>query len=240
MALLGAINTASSQIGEGLSLVDSLFQQQVTIRSVEESVSRFGTAFKTDDIVLLNIVKNQELDFVVEISEKPVADLGGAVDYISRTPTPLVLDAIISNRNLDLLQDPTEFILQHAGAFIPELLNVINQSSSIAGQFFDLGQDEIDKKIATLVQWQNDVVPVEVLGLRLDAQKLTALKGQFTFFIERITATVSKETGDNVGVVIQLKNLLNVTQAVVEIIKGAKLSEVSSGTLPDASNPFSG
>lgn len=239
MALLGAINTASSQIGEGLSLVDSLFQQQVTIRSVEESVSKFGTAFKTDDIVLLNVVNNQELDFVVEISEKPVADLGGAVDYISRTSTPLILDAIISNRNVDLLQDPTEFILQHAGAFIPELLNVLNQSNSIMGRFFDLGQDEIDKKIATLVQWQNDVIPVEVLGLRLDAQKLTALKGQFTFFIERITVTVSKETGDNVGAVIQLKNLLNVTDVGIETIKGARLSEAASGILPNASNPFS-
>lgn len=238
MALLGAINTASSQIGEGLALTDALFQKQITIRSAETGVSRFGTVFNPDDIVLLNVVNEQELDFVVEISEKPVADLGGAVDYISRTSTPLSLTGIISNRNVDLLQDPTEFIVQHAGSFLPELFNVLNQSSSIAGQFFDLGQDEIDKKITTLLRWELDAVPVEILGLRLDAKKFSSISKQFTFFIERITVNVDKETGDNVGISLVFKNLLNVAESAVGIIKGAKLSEVSVGTLPDESNPF--
>lgn len=234
MALLGAISKVSSSIGQGLQLIDSLFQNQITI----------SAASGDDDTIFLNVVESSQLDFVVKITEKPVADLGAASDYISRQSTPLVLSGQISNRSLNLGADPVEFLLQHAASFVPEIGSVLNAAAgvagtvaSFAGDFFDLGRDEIDKKLSTLVKWQLNAEVVEVLGLRLDAAKITPLPESFNFLIESINSTHSKETGDNVDINITFKNLLNIQKVQIGNRRGGRFTDVLAGAL-NVSNPF--
>jgi len=234
MALLGAISKISSNIGQGLQLIDSLFQDQITI----------SAASGEDDTIFLNVVESTNLNFAVAISEKPVADLGASSDYISRQSTPLVLTGQISNRSLNLGADPVEFLVQHAASLVPGAGAVLGAAAglagtinSLAGDFFDLGRDEIDKKISTLLKWELNAEVVEVLGLRLDATKLTPLPESFNYLIESIDLTHSKESGDNVNLTITLKNLLNIQRPRTGSRKGGRFTDILAGAL-NVPNPF--
>ena len=227
MALLGSINKISGLIGTGLTVIDSLFQKQVTIRNVDDE----------DDTVVLNVTDSEQLEFLVNITEKPVANLGAATDYVSRTATPLTLTGQISNRTLDLGQDPFEYLIEHAAGIIPGIANVLNVGVSLASEFFDLGRDEIDRKMSTLLKWQLNAVVVEILGLRLDANKITPLPETFNFLIEQFTPLTNLDAGDNVEFTLVLKNFLHIQEPVSSVKRGSSLTDKITGAL-NVPNPF--
>jgi hypothetical protein len=103
-----------------------------------------------EDIVYLNVTEAENLNLVVNITEHPVADLGGIVDYVSRTSIPLTLSGVITNRNLDLRRDPVGAVLSRAAAFAPAVFNAVDSAASVAGKFFDLGADEKIRKLQVL------------------------------------------------------------------------------------------
>ena len=235
VALLGAVQKAASQTGPGISnqiggalnIIGSFFQNHLSIRDVDG----------VDDAVVFNTVDSETLNFLVQVTEKPVADKGSAVDYVSRVATPYVLTGVLSNRTVDLAEDPAEFITQHIASLVPDVAAVVNVAASVAGKFFDLGLDEIDRKIRTLHKWQLNATVVEVLGGRLDAQKLTPLDELLTFLIIGIEPTNDLTTGDNVGFTLTLKNFLNIQDPVGGILKGSKITDTITGAL-NLPNPF--
>ena len=227
MALFGAINKVSGLVGTSIGLVDTLFQKQVSIQNKDDK----------DDVVVLNVTESETMTLSVNITEKPVADLGAASDYTSRTSTPFELTGQISNRTLDLGDDPAEFLTQHVASIVPGVFNAFNAAASLAGNFFDLGKDEIDKKISTLMKWQLNATVVKVLGARLDATKFTPLPETFNYLIQEITPVASTESGDNVNFTIRLKNLLNIQEPTVGTKKGSKLTDTIAGAL-NIPNPF--
>ena len=227
MALLGSINKVSGLIGTGLAIVDSLFQKQVTI-----------TPFETeDDSIVINVVENEDIKLRVNISEKPVADKGATTDYISRVATPLILTGQISNRSLDLGSDPVEFLTQNALSLVPGVGNALNAAASLASNFFDLGRDEIDRKIAALYKWQLEGVVVEVINARLDARKWTPLAETFNYLITEIAPVSNLTNGDNVGLSITLQQFLNIQEPTTGNLKGSKLTDAITGAL-NLPNPF--
>lgn len=227
MALLGAINKVSGLVGTSLKLADTLFQKQVSIQNATDK----------DDVIVLNVIESETLTLSVVITDKPVADLGSASDYISRVSPPYELTGQISNRNLDLGDDPAEFLTQHVASLVPDVFNAINSAASLAGNFFDLGQDEIDRKLKTLQKWMLNGIAVTVLGARLDAAKLTPLNETFNFLIQDIIPVSNLDNGDNVGFTLRLKNLLNIQEPVSGTKKGSKLTDTITGAL-NLPNPF--
>lgn len=230
MSLLGSVTKVASAVGSAAALADTLFQNQIVIRDKNN----------TDNQVVLNVTDSEDLTLTVEITEKPVANLGGAIDYISRTSTPLVLTGQISNRSLDLGKDPAEFLAQQAGKFAPEIVGAVNAGVSLASNFFDLGADEIDKKLQTLNKWQNNATFVEIVGLRLDMAKINNLES-FNFLIQEIKGVSDLQNGDNVGITIVFKNLLGIQNPTAGTKKGSKLQELGLAALNLAtgrSSPF--
>ena len=242
MALLSTI--ADLSFGDVLQLADGLFQNTVRIRpsnrNLIQNLAALGrqvNPFREEDqIVFLSVTEVEELTYRTAITEKPVADLGGAFDYISRESTPLNLTTIFSNRSFDIRSDPVEFLTGLAGSFAPEVANVIDQQASFASNFFDLGADEIDKKIRTLRFWQLNAIPVEVLGAKLDASNHLTAGDSFNYLIEEISLVYDESFGDNVGANITLKNLLNI-QGQQSQRQGGRLGEVINTVLTLA-NPF--
>ena len=164
MALLGAINNVGREIGDSIGTITSLFQSQVIIQDIN----------KRDD-VLLNVTEEENYTMEAEITEKPVADLGSATDYIDRKSNVLTLTGVISNRTINLGADPVEAVVQRAaGLFAPGLVTALNAAASAASLFFDLGKDEIDNKLNKLNEWRMNAIPVRVVGARLDPQKAYA------------------------------------------------------------------
>lgn len=244
MALLNT--SASLSFGDALQLANGLFQQQVRIRPLSLENQSFRNRVsqnfnldpfrQQDNIVFLNVTENEELTYRVVLSEKPVADIGAAIDYISRESTPLVLTSILSVRNFDVRSDPAEFLGQIVGSFSPVVSNVINETASFASNFFDLGADEIDKKISALRFWQLNAVVVEILGVRLDARRHLTTGDTFNYLIEEISLTYDESFGDNIGLTLSCKNLLNI-QDEQTTKRGSKIGEIIQGSLSLA-NPF--
>lgn len=228
MALIGSINKVSKEIGDVIDIADSLFQKQVILESIDTE--------DTDTVVLV-VTESQNLDMSVEITEKPVADAGAASDYISRLSVPLELKAVLSNRNLDLAGDPFEAITQRVAGVFPGVFSVINSVASIAGDFFDLGKDEIDRSLATLRRWQVNATLIRVKGLRLDLAKYSPLQESVNYLIQSIPATFSKESGDNVDITLTLKEFLNIQAPLTGSKNGSKLTDIITGAL-DVPNPF--
>ncbi len=227
MALLGSVNKVSGLIGTGIALVDTLFQNQVTLQPENDS----------DDAVVLNVVESEDMKLKVRLTEKPVANRGAALDYISRLSTPLILTGQISNRSLDLGEDPAEFLTQNVLSLVPGIGNALNAAASLASNFFDLGKDEIDRKLATLHKWMLNGTILEVINARLDARKFTPLPETFTYLIEEINPVSSLSNGDNVGLKLILKNFLNIQEPTEGTLKGSKLTDTITGAL-NLPNPF--
>jgi hypothetical protein len=227
MALLGSINKVSGLIGTGIAIVDSLFQKQVIITPAESE----------DDNIVINVVENEDIRLSVDITEKPVADKGATTDYISRKSTPLVLTGQISNRSLDLGSDPVEFLTQNALSLVPGVGNALNAAASLASNFFDLGRDEIDRKIASLYKWQLEGTVVEVINARLDVRKWTPIAETFNYLIEEIAPASNLSNGDNIGISITLKHFLNIQEPTTGTQKGSKLTNAIAGAL-NLPNPF--
>lgn len=243
MALL---NTAASlSFGDALQLADGLFQKQVriqpsisdtTVRNIVSQPVTPDTFRQIDNTVFLNVTETEELNYKVAISEKPVADLGAVVDYVSRESTPLVLTSVLSIRNFDIRSDPVEFLTEVAGNFSTDLSNVLDESQSAASSLFDLGADEIDKKISVLRIWQLNATIVQVLGGRLDARRHLTFGDSFNYLIEELSLSYDESFGDNIGLTLTLKNLLNI-QPEQGIRRGGRLGETIQGALA-VSNPF--
>ena len=228
MALIGSINKVSKEIGSVIDLAGSLFQKQVILESVEK---------EDTDTVTLIVTESQTLEMGVEITEKPVADAGAAPDYISRLSVPLELQAVLSNRNLDLAGDPFEAITQRVAGIFPGVFSVINSVASIAGDFFDLGKDEIDRSLATLRRWQLNAALINVKGLRLDLAKYSPLSERVNYLIQSIPPVFSKEGGDNVELTLILREFLVIQEPATGSKKGSKLTDTITGAL-DVPNPF--
>lgn len=197
MSLFGQISAGAGAVGEALNVVGSLLQKQVSIEDVD------GT-----DVVYLNVTNSEDLDMSVNITEHPVADIGGVADYVSRTSHPLVLSGIISNRNFDLRRDPVGAILSRAAAFAPQVFGAINAAASVAGNFFDLGTDEQTRKLQVLYGWEKGVKLVKVKGLRLDLQKISKSEADVFYLLQNIHPVTSPDSGDGIEVQITLKNML--------------------------------
>ncbi len=227
MALLGTVSRALGSLGTGLEILDSLFQKQTIITNSRDK----------DDSVVINVTKVEQLNLEVQISDKPVANEGVVADYVARLPTVLTLDCVISNRSLDLGKDPLEFFVQAGLSQVPGVAAAINQASSLAGNFIDLGKDEIDRKLETLRRWQTFAVPVEVLGLKLDPAKINPLPETFNFLIQRIGPSASLETGDNAGLTLILKEFLNIQQPLEGLRRASTLTDAITGSL-NLPNPF--
>lgn len=227
MALLGSVNKVAGLLGTGLSILDTLFQKQVKILPVD----------KSDDAVVLNVVEQEDMILRVNITSQPVANSGAASDYISREATPLTLTGQISNRSLDLAQDPAEFLTQNVLGLVPGVGNALNAAASLASNFFDLGKDEIDRKIALLFKWQLNATLVKVDRPRLDGQKFTPLSETFNYLIQEINPISSLEHGDNVGFTIKLLQFLNIQESTEGNKKGSKLTNLITGAL-NLPNPF--
>jgi hypothetical protein len=227
MAFLGQLAKGAGSFGDALNLADSLFQNQVSIQDKDEK-----------DQIYLNVTESVMLTLQTIINEQPVADQGGVVDYVSRTSTPLVITGILSNRNLDLRRDPLGIVASHAAAYAPAVFGAIKAAVSVGSKFFDLGKDEIDKKITTLAKWQNDVVLVKVKGAKIDLKKYSDSGDEVYYLIDNISVSTSVENGDAVAVSISLKNLLALGESDGGAVQGSSLLGKLGGALKSLANPF--
>jgi hypothetical protein len=197
MSLFGQIAAGAGAVGEALNVAGTLLQSQVSIVDVDG-----------EDTVYLNVTDSEDLDIKVNITEHPVADLGGVADYVSRNSFPLILTGIITNRNFDLRRDPVGAILSRAAAFAPQVFGAVNALASVGSKFFDLGTDEQTRKLQTLYGWQSSAKLVKVRGLKLDLQKISKSQADVFYLIEDIHPTSSPESGDGIALQITLKNML--------------------------------
>jgi len=236
MALFGAVQKAASQTGPGISnqiggslqLISSFFQNHLSIRDIEGR----------DDAIVFNTVDSEALNMVVQVSEKPVADAGAAVDYVSRISSAYTLTGIISNRTVDLAEDPAEFVTQHIASLVPDVAGVVNTVASAAGKFFDLGLDEIDRKFRTLRKWQLNATIVDILGdPRLDLKNFTPIDETISYLITSLSPVNDLSTGDTVGFTISLQEFLNLQESKGGIALGGKLTNTITGAL-NLPNPF--
>jgi len=252
MALVNAARNISS-FSDAFNFVDDLTQKVVRIR--RKSSGLRGLPFTPPNInpfavsdkeIFLNVVENEDLEYTVDITEKPIADLGAAGDYVSRTSTSLVLTSVISNRSFNLLSDPYEALGDIARSFAPGVAAGIDAGVGLASEFIDLGGDEMDAKIRNLRSWQVNAEVVEVLGARLDATKHISKNETFTYLIEKIALSYSTDFGDGIGLTLTLKNLLHISEDNEGIKKGGKLGEKKSTGRSSSvfsgvfSNPFAG
>lgn len=197
MALLGQIAAGAGAVGSVLDVVGQLTQKQISIQDVAG-----------EDVVYLNVTDSEGLDLSVNITEHPVADIGGVADYVSRNSHALTLACVISNRNLDLRRDPIGAALSRAAALAPAVFAAVNTAASVAGNFFDLGADEMTRKLQTLYGWEKGAKLVKVLGLRLDLQKISKQEADVFYLIQNIAPTTDASLGDAIGLTITLKNML--------------------------------
>lgn len=197
MSLFGQIAAGAGAVGEAVNLAGSLLQSQVSIVDVDG-----------EDTVYLNATDTEDLDLAVNITEHPVADIGGVADYVSRNSHPLILSGIITNRNFDLRRDPVGAILSRAAAFAPAVFGAINAVAGVAGKFFDLGTDEKTRKMQVLYGWMTSAKLVKVRGLNLDLQKISKSEADIFYLIQDIHPVSNPDAGDGIALQIVLKNML--------------------------------
>jgi hypothetical protein len=240
-----ALNIGS--VSEAIEFASGLTQDVVRIR---RNAGGRGLPFTlpnpnpfavNEEEIFLNVVEVEELEYKVDISEKPVANLGAASDYVSRTSTPLVLTSIICNRSFNLLADPVEALTDIAKSIAPGIAANIEKGVGLASKFIDIGGDEMDAKIKNLRSWQLNADIVDVLGARLDATRHISKNETFSYLIESIALTYSPDFGDGIGLTITLKNLLNIQEVDLtqKVKRGGKLGGGIEAALPDNFvNPF--
>ncbi len=228
MAFIGAITSGISGPGDVLTLVDALFQKQV---SIYDPVS--------DKSVYLNATEAQDVESGVTITDKPITDLGSAVDYISRNPEPMTLTGFISNRDVDLRRNPAGVVAGYASAFLPGAASAAAAAGSLAGKFVDLGKDEMDKKLETLHDWKNRGVFLDVLNAKINPKRFTKEGQAYRFLIENIRVTSTVDTGDGMGVQIVFKHIIVVRPTAVTG-QGSFLKDTVFGRLKSTfTSPFS-
>lgn len=198
MALFGQIAAGAGAVGSALSIVDQLIQSQVSVTDIEGR-----------DVVYLNVTESEQLDLSVDVTEHPVADLGGVVDYVSRRSVPLTIAAVITNRNYDLRRDPVGALLSRAAAFAPQVFAAVNTAASVAGKFFDLGTDENTRKLQVLHKWQRFQTLLKVNGLKVDYQKIANNKQDVYYILQNVTPVSDPSYGgDGLGLQLTFKNML--------------------------------
>lgn len=235
MALLGQIAGSAGSVGQAIQLADSLFQSQVTIKEASpgglsgflRDLNPFG------DTVYLNVTETEDLDIVMEITEHPVGDAGAIQDYASNASTPFILTGVLTNRNLDLKADPVGAIASRASAYAPNAFAAIKSGVSAASKFFDLGEDEITRKLRLLNKWATNATPVKITGAKFTLSKI--VDADTTFMIKNIKALSNSELGDGAGFQLTFVNLLTLGDAPAGSSTGVKLlKRVASVVL----NPF--
>lgn len=231
MAVIGQIAASAGSVGQAIQLADSLFQAQVTIK--EASASKVSDLNPFGDTVYLNTTESEDLDIVMDISEHPVGDAGAIADYASNTSTPFILTGVISNRNLDMKADPVGAIASRASAFAPNAFAAVKAGVSAASKFFDLGEDEITRKIRLLNKWATNATPVKITGAKFSLSKI--VDADVTFMIKNIKALSNAELGDAAGFQLTFVNLLTLGEQSGGPSTGIKLlKRVASVAL----NPF--
>lgn len=241
MAVLGQVGQAATLVGDALAFANSFKQPQI---SITEKPAIPGTKIAIPVIgkntVILEVVETEDMTMGVNITDKPVADLGAAIDYISRKPPEFTLHGLISNRNLDVLADPVGFALSKAGAAAPQVSAAINQAAKLGGQFVDLGGDAIDNKIKQFYLWMNNAIFVRPVGCRLQINNWIQDTDLINWLIKDVRLNHSLDTGDGVGVDLDFYGMLsiNITKAVTFGSQLQKLGQAvrSLGGL----NPFGG
>lgn len=238
MSVLAQVDKAASLAGSAFKVADTLFQNQVAIEEAEGTIS--------PESVIINATIQETLDLSVDITDKPIAPItsgtsgGSAIDYINRRPVTLVLTGVLSNRSLDLITDPVGTLTQAAGSLAPGVFSAIQQGADLAAKFFDLGRDEIDKKLQLLYKWQVSGIEVFVTGVRLDINQLSSDR-EFVYVIKSITPQSGLDTGDGVGVTITLESLLGSSRQKSVLQKGNSIVDTAAAGLQFAAgkvNPF--
>lgn len=198
MALLGQIASGAGAVGAALSIVDQLIQSQISITDIDGN-----------DVVYLNVTDSEQLDMSVDVTEHPVADLGGIVDYVSRRSIPLTIQATITNRNYDLRRDPVGALLSRAAAFAPQVFAAVNTAASVASKFFDLGTDQNTRTLQLLHKWQRFETLLKVNGAKLDYQKIANNKQDVYFILQNCVPVSDPSYGaDGLGLQLTFKNIL--------------------------------
>lgn len=219
MALISQLSASIGGVGDALKAVDGLFQKQISIRAADN----------TGNAVFLSTTESEDFDFAVDISEHPIADSGGAVDYVSGTTTPYALNGILSNRNLDMRQNPLGAITSRASAFAPAAFAAIGAGVSAASKFFDLGDDQITVAARQLIKWCNDATPVIVSDSRIDIRKI--VDQDQVYLIKNSKFLTSEDLGDCVGVSIQLVNFFVLGSASQGTQTGSKIFSALVGLI---------
>jgi len=241
MAVLGQIGQVSSVLGDALKLANSFTQRQVSITEKPPIPGlKFSIPVIGKNTVILEVVDTEDMTMSVNITDKPVADLGAATDYISRNPPIFTIRGIMSLRNLNVLSDPVGFALSKAASAAPEVASAINEAAKLGGQFFDLGGDEIDNKIKQLHIWMNSGIYVYPLGVRLNINNWIQDQDQINWLIQDISPNHSLDTGDGLGYDLKFKGIIGINPAASTthggILQQIKQVTTSLGGL----NPFGG
>ncbi|MCK5019045.1 MAG: hypothetical protein KAS32_18435 [Candidatus Peribacteraceae bacterium] len=212
MAILGQVSQASSIFNDAANFAKSFTQPQVSISEKPPIPGlRFPKPSTSNNTVIFEVVETEDMTLATEITRKPVADLGAAIDYISRNPPEFSMTGIISNRNLNILSDPIGFALSKAGAAFPQIASAINTAVGVANTFVDLGGDEIDNKIKQLYQWQVNGVFINPLGLRLDINNWIQDTDKINWLIESINPRSDLDAGDGVAFDIGFVGMIGVS-----------------------------
>jgi len=241
MALVSAVQSITD-VNDALLFAESIIQNVVRIRRLSAGTappfSITNPFAVSDSEIFLNVTEAENLTYSVDISEKPVGDIGAASDYISRNSTPLVLTSIISNRSNNVLNDPVQALEDIAASLSPSVASGVQTGLGLASKFIDLGADEMDLKIKNLRSWQVKAETVQVIGVRLDAFNHIGKNETFNYLIEEIALTYDKSFGDNIGLSVTLKNLLNLDEEKGRTKRGGKLGQDLPFDLPPGANPF--
>lgn len=241
MALIQAAQNIGS-FSDAVNFTDNFLGNVVRLRRLSAGKAPpFNTVNfnpKSDKEIFLNVTEDESLTYKVAITDKPVGNIGVTTDYIAREAEPLVLTSIISNRSFNVLSDPAQALRDIASTISPRTSAVLNGSASLAGNLFDLGGDEIDAKIRTIRGWQVRGEIVNVLGVRLDALNHISKNETFNYLVEEIALSYNASFGDNVGLTVTLKNLLNLDESGRRKKRGGKLGESLTGNIPPSINPF--
>lgn len=227
MALFGQIAAgvgAGGGIGATLSMLNSLFQKQISI-----------TDEKGEDTVYINVAESENLKIDMNITEHPVADSGAAVDYVAGTSTPFVIQGIISNRNLDMRRDPLGALAGRAAAYAPGAFAAVKAGVSLASKFVDLGEDEITRKLRILNQWARNATLVRVLGAKIDYQKISGSNSTIYFLVNNIEASTGPQSGDGIEYNITLRQFVTVGGSEATGGQGSRLLKQIASTVL---NPF--
>lgn len=241
MALLGQIGQISSVLGNALSFANSFTQPQVSITEKPPIPGfKFSVPVVGKNTVIVEVTETEDMTLGVNITDKPVADLGASIDYISRRPPEFTIRGVLSNRNLNVASDPVGFAMQQAAGAAPQVTSAINQAATLGGKFIDLGGDEIDNKIKQFHIWMNNAVFVYPLGVRLNINNWIQDSDLINWLIKDVRVSHSLETGDGVGIELDFYGLIGISDNRLTshggILQDVKRFTRSLGGL----NPFGG